>query len=222
MMTDITNNNPKPSRPILKLNSFKKDIAETAVEKVKATLALKIPKPPSSLPKIDKQVAIAKTSPVAPSGKEPKQVPKKDTKQELKKEPKEELKQEPQEAQKAKPKHFIAHKDFSLILKYFREHFPKCFLATKVPLPLAVGIHYQILAIPDLPFSKTLIRKFLCKYTKSAKYRKALILGNDRINLDGSAASKILEEEVPKWQYDKKANQQPKPEKAQENKEQQI
>jgi hypothetical protein len=170
------------------------------------------------LPKIDKQVAIAQTAPVTPSVKEPKQPPK----QELKKEPKEELKQEPQEPKTAKPKHFITNKDFSLILKYLREHFPKCFLATKVPLPLAVGMHYQILAIPDLPFSKTLIRKFLCKYTKSAKYRNQLILGNDRINLDGSAATKILEEEVPKWQYDKKANQKEKPEKAQENKEQQI
>jgi hypothetical protein len=34
------------------------------------------------------------------------------------------------------------------------------------------------------------------RYTKSHPYRKLLILGNDRINLDGSVGSKILETEV--------------------------
>jgi hypothetical protein len=192
------------TRPILKMNSFKKaNEADHAVEKTKTTLALKIPKSPTSLPKIDKQVETSKTAPIVPSKQEPKQEPK-------------------QELKKSKPKRFIDHKDFLVILKYLKEHFPKCFLETKVPLPLAIGIDQQILTIPDLPFSKTVIRKFLSKYTGSFIYRKQLIIGSERINLDGSVASKVLEMEVPKWQYDQKANQNQKLEKDKEHKTQQT
>lgn len=77
-----------------------------------------------------------------------------------------------------------------------QEHYPKCFPPDASPQPLALGIHNQLLAIEDLPFSKTKMRKFLTRYTSSKDYCKALIVGNNRVDLTGYPTSKISEEEA--------------------------
>lgn len=101
----------------------------------------------------------------------------------------------------AKPlvkKMIIAKEDYSAILGYLQTNYPKCFLAKKKPLPLAVGIHKQILAIAELPFTKSKIRKFLRGYTRGKNYQRSLVVEQPRYNLDGSIASKVLLAEVSK------------------------
>ena len=77
-----------------------------------------------------------------------------------------------------------------------QKHFSNTFPYNLDPLPLAIGIHSQIFSIPDLPFSKIKIRKFLKTYASKRDYRKELIVDNSRFNLDGTIASKILPEET--------------------------
>jgi hypothetical protein len=178
------------TRPILTLGSFKKNDSDHVVTNSKLTLALSKQQPQEAnkanalpvipavkknpAPKVGKEVAILNTNPTISD-------------------------QEQEVAKKSQPKSFINNEDYQLILGYMREHYPKCFPTTAIPLPLAIGIHEQLFAIPDLPFSKMKIRKFLGKYTKSYNYRQQLIIGNDRMHLDGSIGSKILEVEIPKW-----------------------
>ena len=99
------------------------------------------------------------------------------------------------------------NKDFQLILQYMQKHYPKCFPTNQPYVPLAVGIHYQLLAIVNMPFSKMQVRRFLKRYVCHRDYRKCLIVGADRIGLDGKPSSKVLEEEMNsvKWQEKKQA-----------------
>ena len=90
----------------------------------------------------------------------------------------------------------LAKEEYQEVLKYMQKHFPNAFPYNLDPFPLAIGIHNQIFAIPDLPFSKMKIRKFLKIYASKRDYRKELIVDNSRFNLDGTIASKILPEET--------------------------
>ena len=97
---------------------------------------------------------------------------------------------------KVKKQSLISDEGYLAILKYMQEHYPKCFPSEAPPLPLALGIHNQLLAIKDIPFSKTKIRRFLASYTRNKKYLSSLVIGNDRYGLDGIQTSKVLEAEV--------------------------
>ena len=90
----------------------------------------------------------------------------------------------------------LAEEEYQEVLTYMQKHFPNAFPYNLAPLPLAIGIHNQIFSIPDLPFSKMKIRKFLKLYTSKRDYHKELIVDNSRFNLDGTIASKILPEET--------------------------
>lgn len=90
----------------------------------------------------------------------------------------------------------LTEEEYQEVLTYMQKHFPNIFPADSSPIPLAIGIHNQIFAIPDLPFSKMKIRKFLKIYVSKKDYRKELVVDNSRFNLDGTIASKILPEET--------------------------
>ncbi len=96
-------------------------------------------------------------------------------------------------------KFFISDEEYKEVLEYLQQHYPSCFKADRIT-PLAVGISNQIFAI-NSPYSKVKIRRFLRRYTKSAKYRKNLMIGANRYNLDGSISSQVLEEEVNKSKW---------------------
>ena len=95
----------------------------------------------------------------------------------------------------------ITDQEYQQILSYLNQHYPRAFPKKGDLVPLAVGIHNQILAIDDLPFSRINIRRFLGKYTRSKDYRKNLLAGKNRFDLNGNAIAKILQEEVDniKW-----------------------
>lgn len=97
---------------------------------------------------------------------------------------------------KSKRKSFnnISEEVYADILEFLQTHYPHAF-TQNTPVPLAIGMHDQLFT-QNLLYSKTLIRKFLNKYTSSKKYRQQLILGNNRHNLDGSIASTIKKQEI--------------------------
>ena len=109
--------------------------------------------------------------------------------------------------QNAKKPPLISEEDYQEILLYMQEHYPKCFPALEPFVPLAVGIHHQLLATNNCPFPNGKIRKFFGRYTRSRNYRKYLVIARDRFDLNGIPTSKILEEEVnrTKWKEIKQA-----------------
>ena len=97
----------------------------------------------------------------------------------------------PKKAPPAQKQIRISDEDFDSVYNYFNTHYPLCFSANTPPL--AVGIRKQIRAIEDLPFPQDQISRFLARYTKNIKYRRQIIAGTNRINLDGSIHSQVLE-----------------------------
>ena len=89
-------------------------------------------------------------------------------------------------------------KDYATVLRYLQTHYSKSFPSNSPPLPLAIGIHKELFAIPNLPFSRMEIRRFLARYTCLKEYRNNLIVGNDRVNLAGQPTGKVTDEEINK------------------------
>jgi hypothetical protein len=145
------------NRPILSLNSFKKDKEIIEIQKEKEQSNLQ---------------------------------PKPETQKEVQK------KEKPQKASKIPKQVRISDENFNLVYSYFNKNYPECFPSKSEPVPLAIGIHHQIRTIEDLPFSKSKIFKFLARYAKNALYREQLVVGNNRINLDGSVSSQVSEDEA--------------------------
>ena len=90
----------------------------------------------------------------------------------------------------------LTPEEYLVILKHLQTTYPKCFPAKTTPLPLAVGIHKQLLASEELPFAKVKIRRFLKRYTTSKEYRRNLIIGSPRVDLQGNQIGMVTEEEV--------------------------
>lgn len=94
----------------------------------------------------------------------------------------------------------LTPQEYSSILEHLQTTYPKCFVPVN-PLPLAVGIHKQLLLSTGLPFAKVKIRRFLKRYTRSKEYRRNLIIRSPRIDLQGNQVGVVTEEEVnrDKW-----------------------
>jgi predicted transposase/invertase (TIGR01784 family) len=109
----------------------------------------------------------------------------------------------------------ISDNDYETILKYLRQHYPKCFPINYDSLvPLAVGIHKELFNVPGLPFPKIQLRRFFMRYTRQRAYRNILIVGHDRINLDGTTTSKVLKTEVDRAEWQELEAARPKVDKA--------
>ena len=81
----------------------------------------------------------------------------------------------------------LTSEEYLAILKSLQTTYPKCFtISNTPPMPLALGIHKQLLASEGLPFAKVKIRRFLKRYTGSKKYRQNLIIGSPRVDLQGN------------------------------------
>jgi hypothetical protein len=82
------------------------------------------------------------------------------------------------------------------VMKYLQKNYPKCFPDKPPFVPLAIGIHNQLIAIEGFPFSKTKLRQFFANYTRTKNYLASLVVGDDRIGLDGVVTSKVTKEET--------------------------
>lgn len=85
--------------------------------------------------------------------------------------------------------------EYSAILKHLQKTYPKCFAPIN-PLPLAVDIHKQLLVSEGLPFAKVKIRRFLKRYTTSKEYRRNLIIGSPRVDLQGNQIGLVTEKKL--------------------------
>ena len=91
----------------------------------------------------------------------------------------------------------LTSEEYLVILEYLQKNYHKCFPARNThPLPLAIGIHKQLLVSKGLPFAKVKIKRFLKRYTGSKKYRQNLIIGSPRVDLQGNHSGEVTEEEV--------------------------
>ena len=98
--------------------------------------------------------------------------------------------------EKKKKKFSLSEKKYKEILLYMQKHYPNLFPLEGNLLALAVGIHKQIFAIEDFPFSKIETRRFLMRYTRKKNYLELLKVGNNRYHLDGTVSSQVLFEET--------------------------
>lgn len=103
------------------------------------------------------------------------------------------LAQEQQEALKAKLKRW--QEEYKQVLKLLQTKYSLCF---SIPAKLlAIGIHKEIITTEKEHFSNQQIRRFFKRYCSDKRYKKLLIEGKQRFNLDGTPASLVTKEEVP-------------------------
>ncbi|WP_342224701.1 ProQ/FinO family protein [Rickettsia endosymbiont of Urophora cardui] len=81
------------------------------------------------------------------------------------------------------------------ILKLLQTKYPLCF---SIPAkPLAIGISKEVIALENDNFSKQQIKRFFRRYCADYRYKKLLVEGAQRFNLDGSPAGLVTKAEVP-------------------------
>jgi len=81
------------------------------------------------------------------------------------------------------------------ILKLLQSKYPLCFsIPTK---PLAIGISKEVMVLEQDNFSKQQMHRFFRRYCSDYRYKKLLVEGAQRFNLDGSPATLVTKEEVP-------------------------
>ncbi|WP_341763576.1 ProQ/FinO family protein [Candidatus Tisiphia endosymbiont of Beris chalybata] len=84
------------------------------------------------------------------------------------------------------------------ILKLLQTKYPLCF---SIPAkPLAIGIYQEVKANINTEkdhFSNQQIRRFFKRYCSDKRYKKLLVEGKQRFNLDGSPATLVTKQEVP-------------------------
>ncbi|WCR55953.1 ProQ/FINO family protein [Rickettsia asembonensis] len=81
------------------------------------------------------------------------------------------------------------------ILKLLQSKYPLCF---SIPAkPLAIGISKEVIVLEQDNFSKQQIHRFFRRYCSDYRYKKLLVEGAQRFNLDGTKASLVTKEEVP-------------------------
>ncbi|OIM97365.1 RNA chaperone ProQ [Idiomarina sp. MD25a] len=82
------------------------------------------------------------------------------------------------------------------VIAYLAEQFPNCFSLQGDAKPLKIGI-FEDLAKRlegDEKVSKTRLRTALRHYTNSWRYLRSVKVGSERIDLDGNAVEKVLDE----------------------------
>lgn len=78
------------------------------------------------------------------------------------------------------------------------EHYPAIFPKTGLgrPVALAIGLHKELLPIvQSWGHSAVTLRSVLAWYTRQLRYQRALLFSECRVNLDGSQAEPITEEQ---------------------------
>ena len=76
-----------------------------------------------------------------------------------------------------------------------QEKYPKCF--SKPPKPLAIGILKDVLAERQaLEITKGQLQQFFHRYCGKDQYKQALVVGVERVDLEGNVRSTVTEKEV--------------------------
>lgn len=81
------------------------------------------------------------------------------------------------------------------ILKLLQTKYPLCF--SNPAKPLAIGISKEVIEPLKDNFSKQQIHRFFRRYCSDYRYKKLLVEGAQRFNLDGTPATLVTKDEVP-------------------------
>ena len=176
------------TRPTLTLGAFKKDDKEIKLSKVtmdKLAKLAAIPTKPN-----DKKDVVAAQAATPNKAKGENNNKATDSATKTKK-----IEAQKPNQPKAKKAGFNKENHYA-VMKYLQKNYPKCFPDKPPFVPLAIGIHNQLVAIEGFPFSKTKLRQFFANYTRTKNYLTSLVVGDDRIGLDGMPTSKVTKEET--------------------------
>ena len=176
------------TRPTLTLGAFKKDDKEIKLSKVtmdKLAKLAAIPTKPN-----DKKDVVAAQAATPNKAKGENNNKATDSVIKIKK-----IEAQKPNQPKAKKAGFNKENHYA-VMKYLQKNYPKCFPDKPPFVPLAIGIHNQLVAIEGFPFSKTKLRQFFANYTRTKNYLTSLVVGDDRIGLDGMPTSKVTKEET--------------------------
>ena len=76
-----------------------------------------------------------------------------------------------------------------------QEKYPKCF--SKPPKPLAIGILKDVLAERQaLEITRGQLQQFFHRYCGKDQYKEVLVVGAERVDLEGNVRSTVTEKEV--------------------------
>jgi sRNA-binding protein len=99
--------------------------------------------------------------------------------------------------QKIEPprKQILSFELYLKVLRHMQEKYPKCF--SKPPKPLAIGILKDVLAeCQALEITRGQLQQFFHRYCGKDQYKEVLVVGAERVDLEGNARSTVTEKEV--------------------------
>lgn len=92
-------------------------------------------------------------------------------------------------------KQMLSFELYIKVLRHMQRKYPKCF--SKPPKPLAIGILKDVLAeCQVLEITRRQLQQFFNRYCKKDQYKQALVVGAERVDLEGNARSTVTEKEV--------------------------
>ena len=92
-------------------------------------------------------------------------------------------------------KQMLSFELYLKLLRHMQEKYPKCF--SKTPKPLAIGILKDVLAERQaLEITRGQLQQFFHRYCGKDQYKGALVVGAERVDLEGNVRSTVTEKEV--------------------------
>jgi len=92
-------------------------------------------------------------------------------------------------------KQMLSFELYLKVLRHLQEKYPKCF--SKPPKPLAIGILKDVLAERQaLEITRGQLQQFFKRYCWKDQYKQALVVGAERVDLEGNLRSTVIEKEV--------------------------
>ena len=99
--------------------------------------------------------------------------------------------------QKIEPpkKRVLSFELYIKVLRHMQEKYPNCF--SKTPKALAIGILKDVLAERQaLEITRGELQQFFHRYCGKDQYKEALVVGAERVDLEGNVRSTVTEKEV--------------------------
>jgi sRNA-binding protein len=92
-------------------------------------------------------------------------------------------------------KQMLSFELYLKVLRHMQEKYPKCF--SKPPKPLAIGILKDVREeCQVLEITRGQLQQFFKRYCWKDQYKQALVVGAERVDLEGNVRSTVTEEEV--------------------------
>ena len=92
-------------------------------------------------------------------------------------------------------KRMLSFELYIKVLRHMQEKYPSCF--SRTPKPLAIGILKDVLADRvELEITRGQLQQFFHRYCGKDQYKEALVIGAERVDLEGNVRSTVTEKEV--------------------------